>query len=1153
MKRKLRVGIFLIVFSLFCLNPLAITAAENEEPEQESSEKEEVEEGTEQTEDESNEAESKGTATQEETISESNKDENNATEDINKDEENNDTNNEETGGLNNSEDEDKEEPQDSKKRTSIMADDSPPYEEGTSGSHVVKLKKNLTKLGIGSYPENPSNYFGDSTRYNVEEFQRYYGLEVIGIADEETLSVLADNVNSSYQDGERGDHIVELKKNLTALGIGNYPSSPSNYFGDSTENNVKEFQRLHELKENGIADQVTLAKIDEKLKLLHEPPYEEGTRGDHVVELKKNLTKLGIGNYPENPSNYFGDSTKYNVEEFQRYYGLEVTGIANEETLSVLGDNVNSSYQDGERGDHIVKLKKNLTTLGIGNYPSNPSNYFGDSTEHNVKEFQRLHDLKENGIADDVTLAKIEELLELSEGTRGQHVVELKKNLTKLGIGNYPKNPSNFFGDSTRYNVEEFQRYYGLEVTGIADEGTLSVLGDNVNSPYQDGERGDHVVELKKNLTTLGIGNYPSSPSNYFGDSTEYNVSEFQRYYGLKVNGIADDVTLAKIEDLLVPHEGVRGQHVVELKKNLTKLGIGNYPENPSNFYGDSTRYNVEEFQRYYGLEITGIADEETLSVLDDNVNSPYQDGERGDHVIELKENLTRLGIGNYPENPSNYFGDSTAYNVSEFQRYYGLNENGIADDVTLEKIQEILNSSHQEGERGDHVVELKENLTRLGIGNYPESPSNYFGDSTAYNVSEFQRYYGLNENGIADDVTLEKIEEILNSPFQDGERGDHVVELKRNLSKLGIGNYPENPSNYFGDSTEHNVKEFQRLYGLKVNGIADEVTLSTIDELLRSNRYTQYNLTLSEATDIQMRLNNPAPQTDQKYAYVSGAYIDEDERVTASVLNVRSGPSTNGNIVGTLEDGSQVNIISEVGGWYQIEYETQPGTWVDAARADVLYYLDPSNFIDDERQRFQFLDLARTSDASADLLNDYLSGKGILEGRGQSFIDASNTHDVNDVYLLSHALLETGHGSSVLANGVEVGKNQSGKLVLVNASNRSSLTDIKTTYNMYGIGAVDGNAHQGGAFRAYEEGWYTPEAAIIGGAGFIGNNYVKAGQNTLYKMRWNPTSMDENGYASHQYATDVGWASKQVTNMYNLYQDLNIFNVYLEIPQYLK
>ncbi|SUJ93207.1 Bifunctional autolysin [Staphylococcus aureus] len=46
-------------------------------------------------------------------------------------------------------------------------------------------------------------------------------------------------------------------------------------------------------------------------------------------------------------------------------------------------------------------------------------------------------------------------------------------------------------------------------------------------------------------------------------------------------------------------------------------------------------------------------------------------------------------------------------------------------------------------------------------------------------------------------------------------------------------------------------------------------------------------------------------------------------------------------------------------------------------------------------------------------------------------------------------------------------------------------------------------------------------QKAIVGGAKFIGNSYVKAGQNTLYKMRWNPAHP-----GTHQYATDVDWAN---------------------------
>ncbi|PAE30394.1 hypothetical protein CHI07_03785 [Paenibacillus sp. 7884-2] len=289
----------------------------------------------------------------------------------------------------------------------------------------------------------------------------------------------------------------------------------------------------------------------------------------------------------------------------------------------------------------------------------------------------------------------------------------------------------------------------------------------------------------------------------------------------------------------------------------------------------------------------------------------------------------------------------------------------------------------------------------------------------------------------------------------------------------------------------------------------------------------TSYGLTLEEALNMQM---NVSPQTDSRYAYVSKTYIDSNNRVTASTLNVRSGPGVSGNsVVGQLSEGTRVNILGETNGWYQIEFNH--GTWVNASEEDVLYYLDPTNFINDSRLQFQFLDLSKTSDAVIAELNKYLSGKGTLSGQAQAFKDASKVHGVNDIYLISHAILETGHGGSTLAQGV-------------------MYNGVKV-YNMYGVGAYDSCPIECGAKKAYEEGWTTPYKAIVGGASFIGNNYIKAGQNTLYKMRWNPEGMDRYGYATHQYATDIGWASKQVYTMYNLYQDLNLISLHLDIPVY--
>lgn len=315
----------------------------------------------------------------------------------------------------------------------------------------------------------------------------------------------------------------------------------------------------------------------------------------------------------------------------------------------------------------------------------------------------------------------------------------------------------------------------------------------------------------------------------------------------------------------------------------------------------------------------------------------------------------------------------------------------------------------------------------------------------------------------------------------------------------------------------------------------------------------TDFNLSLDQAVYIQMKV---APQTDTKYAWVSKEYINKSSKVTASKLNVRVGPGTGHASVGTLSKGTTVNILDEYNGWYAIKYKHNT-QWVHAHSKDVRYYLDPRNFMNDEKLMFQFLDLSKPSGATVTVLNGFLSDKGILKSKGQAFIDAGKKHKINDVYLISHAQLETGNGTSKLATGIEVGLNKDNKPTMVSKSNKKNLTNIKTVYNIYGIGAIDECPVKCGSERAYEEGWTTPEKAIIGGAKFIGNDYIKGEnsantvQNTLYKMRWNPEYMNNKKAAGHQYATDIGWASKQVDSMYNLYQKIGSYTLYLDVPVY--
>lgn len=322
---------------------------------------------------------------------------------------------------------------------------------------------------------------------------------------------------------------------------------------------------------------------------------------------------------------------------------------------------------------------------------------------------------------------------------------------------------------------------------------------------------------------------------------------------------------------------------------------------------------------------------------------------------------------------------------------------------------------------------------------------------------------------------------------------------------------------------SEQTKNEFKKL----ISTVDDEL-LALIKKQYSDYTFTNYNLRLKEALNMQMLVN---PQTDKRYlAFISKDFIDtRTNTVNTELLNVRSGAGSNYHVIAQLVKGSKVNIVKEIDNWYQIEINQ---TWVNANQNDVDYYLNPNNFILSERQKFQFLDLSKSSNVTVEELNKFLQGKGVLEGKGQSFIEAGKKYGINEIYLLSHALHETGNGTSTLATGVQV--------------------NGKKVYNMYGIGAFDDSVVSSGSQRAYQEKWFTPEEAIIGGAAFIGNNYVKAGQNTLYKMRWNPESMDSHGYASHQYATDIGWSYKQVDTMYNLYQSIGISSKYLDIPVYL-
>src|SRR5699024_1012796 len=189
--------------------------------------------------------------------------------------------------------------------------------------------------------------------------------------------------------------------------------------------------------------------------------------------------------------------------------------------------------------------------------------------------------------------------------------------------------------------------------------------------------------------------------------------------------------------------------------------------------------------------------------------------------------------------------------------------------------------------------------------------------------------------------------------------------------------------------------------------------------------------------------------------------------------------------------------------------------TWRDASSTEIKSAMNSSEFIDSETQKYQFLELDKYQGIDQNRIKRMLIDNPILLKHSDDFIKAAQDKHVNEVYLISHALLETGSAQSELASGVEI--------------------DGKKYYNFFGVGALDENPVKTGSEYAKKHGWDTPEKAISGGANFIHDHFLSnEDQNTLYSMRWNPKNPGE-----HQYATDIKWAKSNATLMAHFYEDM--------------
>lgn len=267
---------------------------------------------------------------------------------------------------------------------------------------------------------------------------------------------------------------------------------------------------------------------------------------------------------------------------------------------------------------------------------------------------------------------------------------------------------------------------------------------------------------------------------------------------------------------------------------------------------------------------------------------------------------------------------------------------------------------------------------------------------------------------------------------------------------------------------------------------------------------------------------------------------------------------------------------------WKRDATEIEPG-YVNASKYAVEYYLDPRNFLTEEKIfQFELSDFKSTSHTT-DVIEAVLAGTGL--SNKDYYINANNVikigkkysdliydsgvaNNVSPVHLASRIIQETGGTLASLDSNGNVILNESGNLLyqyslngelISKVANRSingsysseTYGDYSGYYNFFNIGAhcssacgYCGNPFLHGLQKAKDSGWDSPEKAINAAGAFLRSEYINYGQNTIYFEKFDVNFIPGAKYLfGGQYMTNISAASSESLLMYKGYNSTNKLN----------
>ena len=422
----------------------------------------------------------------------------------------------------------------------------------------------------------------------------------------------------SYGDGAlyygmSGDEVKKLQSKLKELGY--FTGTVAGNYKDLTVAAVAAFQKDHGLEADGVAT----AKVQ---KLIYgtdaspsptASPYQTLKYGDSGTAVKKLQTKLKeLGYLSSQATGNYQDETLKAVKKYQKAMGLKQDGVATAQLQELLFSGAKgatapgpaatpqpvaaataapttapapsaSAYKTlkkGSTGAEVKKLQAKLRELGY--FTGTAAGNYQDQTVAAVKKFQKAMGLTQDGVATPELQEKLYaqtapkptatpiQYKTLQKGSSGSPVKKVQNRLKELGY--FTGTVDGKYQSQTVTAVKKFQKAIGVTADGIAS------------------------VKLQEKLFSASA---PSAPA-----ATPAPTA--------KPTAAPNATPVSSSDGTLSP--GDSGALVKKLQNRLKALGY--FTGTAAGNYKDLTTAAVKAFQKKMKLSQTGVADEETQTLL---------------------------------------------------------------------------------------------------------------------------------------------------------------------------------------------------------------------------------------------------------------------------------------------------------------------------------------------------------------------------------------------------------------------------------------------------------------------------------------------------------------------------------------------------------